>query len=194
MAPEARRKLVQNKLRSCVLIQSFLCVHIQNFIQAHMHTLLSLTPVLALSRVHLLQPYTCPFTPVKRIKVRFGTQTHTRTFISLSFSPSLPLKHTLKPYELPGVQGEQEKRVWEVVDRALTNLDSARVAEEQQIEICAARRALVLASRRLVDPHRATKCHSPACVCVGVRLRPCLFCVRRLACVSTQKGLKEHFT
>jgi hypothetical protein len=96
---------------------------------------------------------------------------------------------------MPGVQGEQEKRVWEVVDRALTNLDSARVAEEQQIKICAARRALVLASRRLVDPHRATKCHSPVCVClcVGVRLRPC-FILRayRLAWVSSQRGLEEH--
>jgi len=66
---------------------------------------------------------------------------------------------------------EQEKRVWEVVDRALTNLDSARVAGEQKIEICAARRALVLASRRLLDPHPTTKCHSPARVWGGVCLR-----------------------
>jgi hypothetical protein len=110
MAPEARRKLVQNMLRSCVLIQSFICVHQQNFMQAHMHILLSLTPALALSHVHLLQPYTCILTPVKGIKVRFGTQTHKRTFISLSFSPSLPPKHTLKPYELPVCQVSKVNR------------------------------------------------------------------------------------
>jgi hypothetical protein len=70
---------------------------------------MSLTPALALSHVHMLQPYTCTFTSVKGLKVRFGTQAHIRTFISLPFSPSLSLKHTLKPHELPGVQGEQAR-------------------------------------------------------------------------------------